>query len=125
MRRFLWAAYLCIVGSATQAAGIVALDGYHNNEKASAGHYRWEGTNPGGYSQLAALIEQLGAQTRTIVEPLNAHNLKDVDVLIIAHPDDSAGTAQSMYISDGEIAALEEWVREGGRLLLFGNSRGD
>jgi hypothetical protein len=108
-----------------QAARIVALDGYHKNEANYPGHYRWETTDPGGYSRLASIIHGLAGQTRTIVEPLSATNLKEVDVLLIVDPDTQAKTPEPKYISDDEITAVDAWVRGGGHLLLFGNNEGN
>src|SRR5215472_9880388 len=127
MRRILVLVGSCVLlaASTVQAAGIVALDGYHKNETKYPGHYHWENTDPGGYSQLADIIHGLGGQTRTIVEPLSARNLQGVDVLLIVAPDTDAKTSEPHYISDEEIAVVDDWVGAGGHLLLFGNNKGN
>jgi unsaturated rhamnogalacturonyl hydrolase len=104
---------------------VVAVDGYHNNETKDPEHYRWEGTRNGGYSQLGAVLQKLGAELRTVREPMSARTLAGIDVLIIADPDTPAESADPKFITASEIEALEKWVSGGGRLVLFGNDKGN
>jgi Trehalose utilisation len=102
---------------------VVAVDGFHNNEKQP--HYRWNGTYQGGFSQLGALLNGMGAETRTIQERLTAQSLAGVDCLIIVDPDTPAETESPQYISTQEAVAVVAWVRSGGKLLLLGNDAGN
>ena len=45
-------------------APVVLLDGWHNNEDQP--HYRWDGTYPGGFSELGKLLERLGIPVNTL-----------------------------------------------------------
>jgi unsaturated rhamnogalacturonyl hydrolase len=114
----------------TLAAGVsaqmgVALDGYHNNESKMPDHYQWDGTRNGGYSQLGKLLQDLGAELRTIREPLTARSLSGAGILIIVDPDTPTETDDPKYIQPPEIEALTEWVKAGGRLVLLGNDKGN
>ena len=122
MKRALPAAWLSL---AACGAAVVAVDGYHNNETKDPEHYRWEGTRNGGYSRLGAVIKGLGGELRTVREPIAAKTLRGIDVFLIADPDTPAEAADPKYISAAEIGALEKWVSDGGRLVLFGNDKGN
>jgi hypothetical protein len=102
---------------------VVAVDGWHNNEKEP--HYRWDGTYAGGFSQLGGMLEALGNRLATIQEPLTAKSLKGVDSLIVVDPDTPQETANPQYFTPAEIAAVEQWVSNGGRLVLLGNDKGN
>lgn len=102
---------------------VVAVDGFHNDEKEL--HYRWEGTYPGGFSELGALLTGLGAETRTVRELLTARSLAGVTCLIVADPDTPSEAATPKYLTNEEAVAVEKWVRAGGRLLLLGNNEGN
>jgi hypothetical protein len=119
------ALFLIALGVSTaEATGVVALAGYHKMETKHTGHYRWESSDLGGYSELAGIIHDLGAEVRTISEPLNEGNLKGVTVLLIVAPDTRATTTTPNFISEPESLAVDGWVRNGGHLLLFGNNKG-
>jgi hypothetical protein len=102
---------------------VVALDCFHNNENSP--HYTWQLTAMGGYSQLAAIVHQLDADTLSITTALDSAALAEADVLIIVDPDTPAESADPQYISDAEGDALEKWVRAGGRLMLLANNKGN
>jgi len=46
-------ALLTLASAPLGAQTVVALDGYHNAERAMPEHYQWEGTTDGGFSKLA------------------------------------------------------------------------
>lgn len=102
---------------------MVALDGFHKNEPQP--HYRWEGKYPGGYSELAALLDRLGAVRKTLAERLSTQNLAGVDCLIIVDPDLPSRNPNPQYISSDEAQAVAGWVQKGGILLLLGNDPGN
>lgn len=102
---------------------VVAVDAWHNRE--TEPHYRWEGTYQGGFSGLGKMLQGLGAETRTIQEALTSRSLKGIDSLIVVDPDTPKEAATPNPISDPEIDAVAEWVRNGGTLLLLGNDPGN
>jgi unsaturated rhamnogalacturonyl hydrolase len=101
----------------------VAVDQWHNRE--AEPHYAWEGTYPGGFSGLSHMLKGIGADLRTIKEPINARNLNGVDALIIVDPDTPKEAAKPNLIADTEIESLTAWVRNGGTLVLLGNDPGN
>ena len=106
--------------------GIVALDGYHNNESKMPDHYQWDGTRMGGFSEFAKLLRENGArELRTIRTRIDDAALKDVNLLIIVDPDTPAETVDPKYIESSEIDAITRWVNSGGRLVLLGNDKGN
>jgi unsaturated rhamnogalacturonyl hydrolase len=107
------------------AQKVVALDGFHNNESKMPDHYQWEGVRAGGFSEFAKLLVGLGARLTTIRERVTPSALAGVRLFIIVDPDTPAETADPQYIMPDEIAAIEEWVRAGGRLVLLGNDKGN
>jgi hypothetical protein len=104
---------------------VVLLDGYHNNETQDPLHYRWEGTKPGGFSELARLIQNAGAEIDTLKTEITPAALQHANIFIIVDPDNAAEAVQPRYIGETEKAVLEEWVRNGGRLVLLGNDKGN
>lgn len=102
---------------------VVLLDGWHNNEERP--HYRWDGKYAGGYSELGKLLGEMGAETKTATGPLTAAVLGSARCLVIVDPDTPAESKDPKYIQADEIGAIKDWVRDGGRLVLFGNDPGN
>jgi hypothetical protein len=116
---------LIIFGTVAAEARIVALDGFHNDETAQPDHYQWEGTRPGGFSELGKLIAEAGDRTRTIRQRIKEDTLRGIDLLIIIDPDTPQESEHPRYIEPGEADVIEKWVRAGGRLMLLGNDKGN
>src|SRR5438270_3651444 len=89
---------------------VVLLDGYHNKEAKTPLHYRWEGTDNGGFSQLGDVLKGLGAELRTTVEAIDASTLAGVGCLIIVDPDTPKESDHPNYISKAEVKAIVTWV---------------
>jgi unsaturated rhamnogalacturonyl hydrolase len=106
------------------AQTVVALDGYHNAERAMPEHYQWEGTTDGSFSKLANGFREHEVELRTLRSRIDAASLQGVNLLIIVDPDTPEETPEPKYIEDSEIGAIAKWVGEGGRLVLLGNDKG-
>src|SRR3954452_15624002 len=104
---------------------VVLLDGYHNNETKTPLHYRWQGTDNGGFSELSELLKSLGADLRTTTKTIDRSTLADVRCLIIVDPDTPKESDTPNYISEVEVEAIVDWVGLGGRLVLLGNDKGN
>ena len=127
MPRIILVSMLVFVAAALPAATaqqhpVVLLDGYHNRQ--ALPHYRWEGTYPGGYSEFGKLLKALGAEIRTLNEPLTAGPLAGATCLIVVNPDTPAQSADPHYIGRDEITVVRDWVRAGGLLVMLGNDPG-
>jgi unsaturated rhamnogalacturonyl hydrolase len=116
---------LILLAALSARSQVVALDGFHNDETKLPDHYRWDGTRPGGFSELGKLIEEAGGTTRTIRERITAEALRGVDVFIIVDPDTPLESDHPKYIETAEADAIEKWVRAGGRIMLMGNDKGN
>jgi Domain of unknown function (DUF4350) len=76
-------------------------------------------TTSRGYKPFADLIRNDGYTLRTTDQPFTAQQLGGgVSVLVLVLAQGSNPTNDSAAYSDGETAAIAEWVREGGSLLL-------
>ena len=71
------------------------------------------------------MLNGLGAETRTVKEPLTQKSLQGIDCLIVVDPDTPKEAASPNLITDAEIEAVAAWVRNGGTLLLLGNDPGN
>src|SRR3954453_23440769 len=120
---FLLAAVIC--SSQELSHRVVLLDGYHNKEAKTPLHYRWEGTDNGGFSKLGEVLKGLGAEHRTTTKPIEDSLLAGVGCLIIVDPDTPKESDTPNYISDKEVNAIVSWVDRGGRLVLLGNDKGN
>jgi len=127
MHRCWFAFLLCVMAAHAQpqVQKVVALDGFHNNESKLPDHYKWDGVRPGGFSEFGKLLAGLGAQLKTVRERVTPEVLTGVDVFVIVDPNTPARTTDPKYILPDEIAAIEDWVRAGGRLVLLGNDKGN
>lgn len=87
---------------------MVVIDGAHHNFH----------TVDGQYAPFAALLRADGYEVRAGTAAFDAGGLDEVDVLVIAN----AGAVHEPtgpIFTGAEIAAVEAWVRNGGRLLLI------
>ena len=117
-------ALLTLASAPLGAQTVVALDGYHNAERAMPEHYQWEGTTDGGFSKLANGFREHEVEVRTLRSRIDAASLQGVNLLIVVDPDTPEETPEPKYIEDSEIEAIARWVNDGGRLVLLGNDKG-
>jgi len=117
-------ALLTLASAPLGAQTVVALDGYHNAERAMPEHYQWEGTTDGGFSKLANGFREHEVEVRTLRSRIDAASLQGVNLLIVVDPDTPEETPEPKYIEDSGIQAIARWVNDGGRLVLLGNDKG-
>lgn len=106
----------------------VLLDRYFNSEKrkdAGGGmdfwHYTWaERSHPGFYT-FGSIFKKYGARLASLDEAPTAANLKGASVYIIVDPDHVKDNPTPNYVSDKDVTAITNWVRNGGTLLLMAN----
>lgn len=90
-------------------APVVVIDGAHNNFH----------TVDGRYSPFAALLRADGYEVRGGTAAFDAGGLDGVDVLVIANAGAVHDEPAPPTFTEAEAAALEGWVRNGGKLLLI------
>lgn len=110
----------------------VALDYYFNNEykKDAFGqmvrfHYTWEDYANSGFSMFGSIFRQDGAKTERLPIPPTASALKNASIYIIVDPDTDKETANPNYMRPQDAAAIFDWVKAGGVLLLMTNDSGN
>ncbi len=111
----------------------VGLDYYFNHEFRKAVnrgdgpgeqerfHYTWEDRMHSGFWLWGNTFRELGAQTVAVPTAPTAESLKAIDVYIIVDPDTPKETATPNYIREGDINAINDWVKTGGVLVLMAN----
>ncbi|QTN39662.1 DUF4350 domain-containing protein [Cryomorphaceae bacterium] len=108
--------YTPSIGSPMYAQGegpLIYIDGAHQNM-----HQR-----DGGYAAFAKLLEQDGYQTAAWDKDFSSKSLRNMEVLVIVnaiHPDNQGRWWKPIYsaFTPKEVEAVQEWVRNGGRLWL-------
>lgn len=107
---------------------IVTLDSYFNDEhqKNDSGqlqsfHYKWEETASGGFSILGNIFKSNGAKLQTLYQKPTLSNLKKTSIYIIVDPDTKKESPDPKFISTSDADVIAQWVKAGGKLLLFAN----
>ena len=110
----------------------VILDYYFNNEwkKDITGipvrwHYTWEDKSNSGYAMLGDIFNRFGVKKISLDKSPDAANLKQAAIYIIVDPDTEKETDKPRIISGKEAAAIRDWVKSGGVLVLLGNDKGN
>lgn len=84
-------------------------------DEAHANFHRLDGQ----YAPFAALLKADGFQVRAGTLAFDAGGLEGVDVLVIANAGATSQQPTPPAFTEAEGAALETWVRDGGKLLLI------
>lgn len=111
------------------AAQTVTVDHYFNHEfRTPKGggekvpfHYLWEDTTNTGFSIWGAIFRQQGATLGTLQEAPTVAALQHSDVYIIVDPDTKKETADPHFMEAVHVAAIKDWVKAGGVLVLMAN----
>src|SRR5688500_17565283 len=106
----------------------ILFDEFHS-ESWSISVERARGMEPGrvensSYAKAAASLEARDfIVSRNIDQPLKRDTLRDVDVIVVPHPCDArwerTTSAGSPALAPAEIEAVQDFVRQGGGLLLI------
>ena len=106
----------------------VLLDRYFNSEKRKdpAGkmdywHYTWEERSHPGFYTFGSIFKKFGARLASLDVAPTAQNLKGANVYIIVDPDHTRDNPIPNYVNDRDVAAIADWVKNGGSLLLMAN----
>lgn len=110
----------------------VLLDSFFNSEikKDANGqmiswHYKWDEMANGGYSLWGKIFESYGANLDTLRAAPTAANLKNASVYIIVDPDTDKETEKPNYVEAAHVAAIKDYVKNGGVVALLSNDFGN
>jgi unsaturated rhamnogalacturonyl hydrolase len=101
----------------------VLLDRYFNNEYKDGKrfHYTWDDEKDSGFSWLGKIFKTKGAKLDNLDIAPSKSNLKKGQVYIIVDPDHKKDVPKPNFISNKDVDAVKQWVKEGGTLLLMAN----
>lgn len=101
----------------------IGLDNYFNHEFRTSQnggqepfHYTWTDQLHSGFYWFGKIFEDKGASLHQIVQAPSKSNLKEMDVYIIADPDDARETDHPNYIMPADVKVIKKWVKKGGTL---------
>ena len=118
-------AFLCFfLAIGCHAQVNVGLDNWFNHEtNAKTGnpyHYLWTDTAWSGYSRWGNIFTTKGAKLSTLNRP-DAATLNKINVYIIVDPDTTLENPSPNYVLPEDANAIEQWVKDGGVLILLAN----
>jgi unsaturated rhamnogalacturonyl hydrolase len=106
----------------------VVVDRYFNSEKRKDAtgalvywHYVWDERSHPGFSTFGSIFTKYGAKLSSLDEAPIAANLKKANVYIIVDPDHVKDNPTPNYVTDKDVKEIQEWVKQGGALLLMAN----
>jgi unsaturated rhamnogalacturonyl hydrolase len=109
----------------------IALDNFFNSEtkmdafgKTVNWHYKWNEYDNPGFKLFGRAFSNYGASLTMVEEP-TAQSLQKADIYIIVDPDFPKENKSPHYLETKHIDAIEQWVKNGGVLLLMGNDSGN
>lgn len=109
----------------TEAQINVGLDNWFNREtNVKTGkpyHYLWTDTAASGYSRWGEIFTKKGAIISTIDHQPDAASLGKLNIYIIVDPDTTTESQSPNYIMPSDVKAIEQWVKNGGVLVLLAN----
>jgi hypothetical protein len=122
---------LAMTTMAQQPAGkglTVTLDYYYNNEfkpgkdgNPVRWHYIWNETDNGGVSRWGNIFDSLGVKRDSLLVAPTAANLKKTHIYVIIDPDTEKESPHPNYMNEKDAAAIVNWVKAGGVLVLMEN----
>jgi rhamnogalacturonyl hydrolase YesR/polygalacturonase len=110
----------------------VLLDYHFNNEwkkditgKMARWHYTWEDKTNSGYASLGDIFTKYGLKTRSLDKAPTSESLKEASIYIMVDPDTEKETEKANFINGKDVITINNWVKEGGVLVLLGNDAGN
>jgi len=111
---------------------VVGLDEFYNNERKKISptvkvryHYTWDDSLDSGFSELGKIFNREGAVLDTLQTAPTQESLQRFSVYIIVDPDTPKETEAPNYLQEKEIDVIEQWVKDGGVLVLMANDTGN
>lgn len=112
--------------------GKVLMDAWFNSQqrKNAAGqmeyfHYKWEDTADSGFSLLAGVFHDNGLIPDMLYTAPTLKALQGAQIYIIVSPDIPARNPNPHYMQAEDAQQVEEWVKQGGVLVLMENDPGN
>lgn len=117
-----------VAATAAGTGKVVALDQFYNHQLKAGKpfHYIWDDTAASGFSKFGKVLQEHGASITKLDSAPTAEDLKKVSIYIIVNPSlpKNAAGGKPNYISEPAISTIEQWVKDGGVLLLLANDPG-
>ncbi|MBN2279470.1 MAG: rhamnogalacturonan acetylesterase [Candidatus Marinimicrobia bacterium] len=106
---------------------VVGLDYYYNHEykKGQPYHYIWEDRENSGFYELGNLFENNDAFICHMDSAPTTETLSKLSLYIIVDPDTPKETEKPNTITLQDADIIENWVKEGGLLLMMSNDSGN
>jgi unsaturated rhamnogalacturonyl hydrolase len=86
-------------------------------------HYKWNTDSNEGDSFFGYAFERFGVRLAELPEAPTASSLQKVQIYVIVSPDNASKNPNPHYMDKAGGDAIENWVKQGGVLLLFSNDR--
>ncbi len=106
----------------------ILLDGWFNSQtrKNSAGqtvsyHYKWDDFSNSGNSLFGHMLREYGLTTDTLFQAPTVEALKKAQIYLIISPDNTNWNKNPHYMTAADAARIEEWVKQGGMLVMMEN----
>ena len=110
----------------------VTIDNFFNNEfrkgitgQPESWHYVWNELDNGGYSLWGHIFQNRGAKLNTLSEAPTAATLAKSNILIMVDPDTEKETTKPNYMTEEHATQLQNWVKQGGVLVILQNDAGN
>lgn len=110
----------------------VLLDDYFNSEKKKDitgtlvhWHYKWNEWSNNGFSLLGNIFRSYGVKTETLSDAPTRRNLANASIYLIVDADNTTDNPIPNYVTAEDAAAVYDWVKAGGVLMLLHNDKGN
>ena len=106
----------------------VLLDAWYNSQtrtnaagQSESYHYKWQTSPTPATGSSSMFGRAMGRRTETLSAAPTAERLRQAQVYLIVSPDIPAKNPNPHYVAAEDVAAVAEWVRQGGVLELMHN----